>query len=537
MGILWAPPVDTVRVQSTVTQTEVLFFDNYSGLLAFELVFSFFFYTALSLFCFFCLCLNNMRRTTNMNVNKYLLVLLGLSLTLSACVVTAEEEGGDDAFKALELTIDNFDDKVGGADLSGVFFYAPWCGHCKKAKPEWAEAAKMLEEDNIPLFAVNLDEDENRPLAQKYQIQGFPTIMIFKKAKLDQADEALLKSKDLDHTKVTVIAFLDNTESEDQKNFEDAVDAIRGDGIYYFTDNYEIAKVIHEDVVVKPNTLLLFRHSDGGIAKSDGVGSVEDVLRFIDTNYASPFLEFSQMSKGIADKVYRGAFKYNIFMYAAEDKKEEIGAWASKIPEKFAGKVSPAVIFDAKSSESRIGQYFSFDDALDLSIAVVDLNAESGGKFIMQESATEKSAFQFIEDVLAGNVEPTLKSEPIPESNSDPVKVVVGKTFEDIVLSGSNVLLEIYAPWCGHCKALTPIYEELANELEGDEEVVIAKIDGTANDITDGRFKFTGFPTLYFIDSKGKVSPYSDAREKDAMKQFVEENKTPLADKPVKKEL
>jgi len=508
-----------------------------------------------------------MRRTTNMNVNKYLLVLLGLSLTLSACVVTAEEEGGDDAFKALELTIDNFDDKVGGADLSGVFFYAPWCGHCKKAKPEWAEAAKMLEEDNIPLFAVNLDEDENRPLAQKYQIQGFPTIMIFKKdkldtplpyegprqandfasgikafsgpasTKLDQADEALLKSKDLDHTKVTVIAFLDNTESEDQKNFEDAVDAIRGDGIYYFTDNYEIAKVIHEDVVVKPNTLLLFRHSDGGIAKSDGIGSVEDVLRFIDTNYASPFLEFSQMSKGIADRVYRGAFKYNIFMYAAEDKKEEIGAWASKIPEKFAGKVSPAVIFDAKSSESRIGQYFSFDDALDLSIAVVDLNAESGGKFIMEESATEKSAFQFIEDVLAGNVEPTLKSEPIPESNSDPVKVVVGKTFEDIVLSGSNVLLEIYAPWCGHCKALTPIYEELAKELEGDEEVVIAKIDGTANDITDGRFKFTGFPTLYFIDSKGKVSPYSDAREKDAMKQFVEENKTPLADKPVKKEL
>jgi len=518
-----------------------------------------------------CVCVLNVNTrnmiSTNMKCVKYLLVLLGLYLTLSACVVTAEEEGGDDAFKALELTIDNFDDKVGGADLSGVFFYAPWCGHCKKAKPEWAEAAKVLEEDNIPLFAVNLDEDENRPLAQKYQIQGFPTIMIFKKdkldaplpyegareanafadgikqfsgpatSKLDQADEALLKSDKLDHTKVTVIAFLDNTESEYQKTFDDAVDVIRGDGYFYFTDNYEIAKVIHEDVVVKPNTLLLFRHSDGGIARSDGIGSAEDVHRFIDTNYASPFLEFSQMSKGIADRVYKGPFRYNIFMYAPEDKKEEIGAWASKIPEKFAGKVSPSVIFDAKSSESRIGQYFSFNDAFDLSVAVVDLNAESGGKFIMEESATEKSAFQFVEDVLDGKVEPTLKSEPIPESNTDPVKVVVGKTFEDIVLGGSNVLLEIYAPWCGHCKALTPIYDELAKELEGDEEVTIAKIDGTANDITDGRFKFTGFPTLYFIDSKGKVSPYSDAREKDAMKQFVEENKTPLADKPVKKEL
>merc|ERR1711977_735034 len=216
MGIiLWAPPVDTVRVQSTVTQTEVLCFDNYSGLLAFELVFSFsFIQLSLSLFCFFCLCLNNVRRTTNMNVNKYLLVLLGLSLTLSACVVTAEEEGGDDAFKALELTIDNFDDKVGGADLSGVFFYAPWCGHCKKAKPEWAEAAKMLEEDKL---------DTPLPYEGPRQANDFASgIKAFSgpaSTKLDQADEALLKSKDLDHTKVTVIAFLDNTESEDQKNF------------------------------------------------------------------------------------------------------------------------------------------------------------------------------------------------------------------------------------------------------------------------------------------------------------------------------
>jgi len=55
MGIiLWAPPVDTVRVQSTVTQTEVLCFDNYSGLSAFELVFLFLFNISLSLFCFFC---------------------------------------------------------------------------------------------------------------------------------------------------------------------------------------------------------------------------------------------------------------------------------------------------------------------------------------------------------------------------------------------------------------------------------------------------------------------------------------------------
>ncbi len=42
------------------------------------------------------------------------------------------------------------------------------------------------------------------------------------------------------------------------------------------------------------------------------------------------------------------------------------------------------------------------------------------------------------------------------------------------------------------------------------------------------RFSFTGFPTLYFIDSEGKVQMYEGPREKDALKKFLEDNKTPV---------
>lgn len=44
-------------------------------------------------------------------------------------------------------------------------------------------------------------------------------------------------------------------------------------------------------------------------------------------------------------------------------------------------------------------------------------------------------------------------------------------------------MVEFYAPWCGHCKALAPKYDELASKLEGVDSVVVAKMDATENEI------------------------------------------------------
>ena len=67
---------------------------------------------------------------------------------------------------------------------------------------------------------------------------------------------------------------------------------------------------------------------------------------------------------------------------------------------------------------------------------------------------SEKHVGQFVQDYVDGKIEPSVKSEPIPEKQEGPVTVIVAKNYKDIVLNDKkDVLVEFYAPWCGHCKA------------------------------------------------------------------------------------
>jgi protein disulfide-isomerase A1 len=71
----------------------------------------------------------------------------------------------------------------------------------------------------------------------------------------------------------------------------------------------------------------------------------------------------------------------------------------------------------------------------------------------------------------------------VPIQNEGDVKIVVGKNLDQIVLDESkDALLEIYAPWCGHCQELEPTYNKLGKHLRGIDSLVIAKMDGTANE-------------------------------------------------------
>jgi len=139
------------------------------------------------------------------------------------------------------------------------------------------------------------------------------------------------------------------------------------------------------------------------------------------------------------------------------------------------------------------------------------------------DSVTVESLTTFIESFRSGKLSAFLKSQDIPEDNSAPVKVIVGKSFKDIVLDTSkDALVEFYAPWCGHCKKLAPIWDQLAEELKDIKDLVIGKFDATANEV-DG-LEIRGYPTLKFYPKGSKGSPIDvEGRELEELKTFIKE--------------
>lgn len=119
--------------------------------------------------------------------------------------------GGMYGEHVVELTASNFDKLVmDSAETFMVKFYAPWCGHCQSSAPAFSKAAKKL--DGVAKLGV-IDCDEHSSLAQRFSVQGFPTIKVFKgeghKARRpSDYDQARSSKAFVDHVKYIMPSFV-----------------------------------------------------------------------------------------------------------------------------------------------------------------------------------------------------------------------------------------------------------------------------------------------------------------------------------------
>ncbi|XP_042327142.1 protein disulfide-isomerase A4 [Sceloporus undulatus] len=460
----------------------------------------------------------------------------------------------------LVLTKDNFDETVNEADIILVEFYAPWCGHCKRLAPEYEKAAKELRKRTPPIPLAKVDAIAETDLAKRFDVSGYPTLKIFRKGKSFEyngprekygivdymIEQAGPPSKQIQATKqvqefvkdgddVIIIGVFKGDQDPAYQLYQDAANNLREDYKFYHTFSKEISSFLKTDagkvVVMQPEKFQSKYESKMhvlDIKESTDAGEVKSHV----VKYALPLVGHRKTSND--------AKRYNkkplvVVYYAVDfsfDYRVATQYWRNKVLE--VAKDFPEYTFaiaDEEDYSSEIKDLGLMDSGEDVNAAIFD---EGGKKYAMEPDEFDSDVLrQFVLLFKKGKLKPIVKSQPIPKNNKGPVKIVVGKTFESIVMDPkTDVLIEFYAPWCGHCKKLEPIYSELGKKYKNQKNLVIAKMDSTANDVPNDNYKVEGFPTIYFAPSSKKKNPIkfeSGERDLENLSKFVEEHATKLS--------
>jgi len=411
------------------------------------------------------------------------------------------------------------------------------------------KAATELKGINVQIGKVNADEDQNEPLAERYGIRGFPTLKVFRNGKeSDYQGERTAESivsymrkqslpavSELHSVseveafvakeRVVVVGFFNSKDGGDYFTFTNTANRLR-DKRFLFGAIFNNAEVAQHFKAVgynsKVSSAILFKQFDE--RRNEFSGDWEQFNTFVNT-HSTPLID------EIGPENYRTYIETGIplgYLFvdlSVEGQKDQYIELIRDSVKESKGKVNWVFIDFAKYAKH--GERIGLSGKVVPSIAIDLATQNKHWAFPESETITKDSFAQWISKFLKDELDPTVKSEDEPADNTGPVKKLVAKNFEKVVLSNTkDVLVEFYAPWCGHCKSLAPIYEKLGEHFKDNDKIVIAQMDATANDV-DPIYDVRGFPTIKFFPGFHKTetpNDYQGERTLDAFISFLTDN-------------
>ncbi|XP_043073950.1 protein disulfide isomerase family A, member 8 [Puntigrus tetrazona] len=487
----------------------------------------------------------------------------GVLCVLALCVWSSAARGRSDV---LELKDADFDYIAPEHETLLVKFYAPWCGHCKKLAPEFETAATRLK-GTVTLAKV--DCTDNTETCKRYGVTGYPTLKIFRNGqesssydgprsaegivsymKKQAGPDSVPLHNELDlenfinNFDASIVGFFSGTDSSQLAEFLKGASLMRESFRFAHTTDQELGKkydVKYESVLLLRPPRLSSKFEES-VVHHTGALSITGLRRFIRDNIFGLCPHLTKENKDSLRKRDLLTAYYDLD-YLRNPKGSNY--WRNrvlKVASKFSSQGLLLSVANRDDFLEELEEEFGLGASDSTELPFVTIRTRTGNKYTMREEFTRdgKSLENFLEDYFAGRLKRYTKSEPAPAKNNGAVKVVVADTFEEIVNDPKkDVLIEFYAPWCGHCKKLEPKYTDLGERLYGDPNIVIAKMDATANDIPQG-YDVQGFPTIYFAaaDRKDEPKRYEGAREvRDFISFLKREASKPLVLDGVKEEL
>ncbi|XP_027796333.2 protein disulfide-isomerase A2 [Marmota flaviventris] len=429
-----------------------------------------------------------------------------------------------------------------------VEFFAPWCGHCKALAPEYSKAAALLAAESVTATLAKVDGPAERELTEEFGVTGYPTLKFFRDGNRTHPEEytgpreakgivewlkrrvgssaTRLEDEEgaqalMDAGDVVVIGFFQDLEDEDVATFlalaRDALDMTFG-----FTDQ---PKLFQKFGLTK-DTVVLFKKFDEGRADfpvDEELGlDLGDLSRFLITHSMLLVTEFSHQT---SRRIFGARILNHLLLFVNQtlaSHRELLEGFREAAPP-LRGQVL-FVVVDVDNSNDHVLQYFGLkaEEAPTLRLVNIETTkkyAPPGGGPI-----TSASVADFCQMVFSGKLKPYLLSQEVPPDwDQRPVKTLVGKNFEQVAFDETkNVFVKFYAPWCSHCKEMAPAWEALAEKYRDHEDIIIAELDATANELE--AFTVSGFPRLLYFPAgrDRKMMEYKGNRDLESFSKFLD---------------
>ncbi|CAB3363638.1 Hypothetical predicted protein [Cloeon dipterum] len=464
-------------------------------------------------------------------------VILLLALASRADEEIKTEDG------VLVLNKANFKKAVADNEFILVEFYAPWCGHCKALAPEYAKAAESLESEGSSIKLGKVDATEEPELAEEFSVRGYPTLKFFRsgnpveynggrqaadivswlKKKTGPAAKALESvdaAKDfIEGSNVGVVGFFKDQTTDGAKAFLSAASAIDDHPFGITSDDS-----VFSEYGVEGEKVVLFKKFDDNRVDFEGELAPDALTKFVSSEALPLVVEFNHDT---AQKIFGGEIRSHLLLFFSKEAGhfDKYLEGTRNVAKKHKGQVLFVTIDADDDSHQRILEFFGMKKEEVPAMRLIKLEEDMAKYKPESGELSEEIIAQFVQDFVEGKLKQHLLSEELPEDwDKNPVKVLVATNFDAVAFdTNKDVLVEFYAPWCGHCKQLVPIYDELGEKFKDSETVVIAKMDATANELE--HTKISSFPTIkLYKKGDNKIVEYNGERTLDGMTKFIETN-------------
>ncbi|ELU02742.1 hypothetical protein CAPTEDRAFT_224024 [Capitella teleta] len=458
-----------------------------------------------------------------------------------------------------------------------VMFYAPWCGHCKRLKPDYAAAATELKGQAV-LVGINADKPEFNPLKVDFNVSGYPTLHYIEKGK----PKMKYGGK---NDQNGIVSWMKDPQEPKEPEKEAEWSDEESDVHHLLDDTFD------EFLTANPSVLVMFYAPWCGHCKNmkpeyvqaaaamkeDGV---EGALAAVDATKAQE-LAGKYGVKGFPTVIYfkdgEEAFKVNErtadkIVEFMKDPKEpppppppepewsevesEVNHLTDENFRSFTKKKKHTLVMfyapwcgHCKATKPEFTSAAdSFKDESKVAFAAVDCTKtkdlctkyDVSGYPTFRYFSYGKDDFKYTggrkePDFIAFMKDPQNPPKVSPPPAANPLDMwadapghenvhhLTTANFAQFLSENPSTLVMFYAPWCGHCKSMKPAYAEAAQLLkENNKPGALAAVDATAHPDLASRYEVKGYPTLKYFKDGAFVMDYSKQRNTKEFVTFME---------------